>query len=526
MNRINNNNVSWVICLACLVMLSLGVNGSDNSSSKSCHRDTVVVAVEMLPPLLDPVVAITHQSFRVIHSIFDQLIYMDFKDGFRLKPGLAKSWRRIDELSIELKLRDDVVFHDGTPFDAAAVAFTFSRSRLDRAGATAFALSRPFIGTIDKVTIVDKYTVIISSAKPDPVLEYRLAGWMSQPVSPKALSESPSPNQWARAPVGTGPYRVTEFIAGERITLTANNKYWRGQPKYSSIIFQVVPEQSARIAGLVSGRYDMITNLDPDLFDYVLSYPELDVVGGAIANHRVVSFGTHHPMLAKPEIRRAMSLAINRQKLVKELWHGKVAVSPGMQLPLFGDMFLENYSGIPYDPDKAKQLIAQSDYHNEEIPFYIQKNTYTAELIFSEALVSMWQDVGLNVRLKIKDNWGQILLPEPSYIYNSSVNAIFPDPLGSMWRYFGENSRTQKHKEWSNQEFNRLGHLLEFSLDNHKRQKAFLRMLQIIEWEDPAYILLHTYGLFYGKRRDLDWSPTLGSYMQFPLLENTQECTP
>lgn len=489
-----------------------------------CQRDSIVIAVEQNPPLLDPVGATTSIAYRVIYSIFDPLIWMDYGDGFKLKPGLATGWQRIDDRTVDLSLRENVRYQDGSPLTAASVAFSFSESRLGRPGSPLFALSRPFLGTIASVVVIDSHTVRFIANGPDPLLEYRLAGWMSQPVSQAAFEAASGFDVWARAPVGTGPYRVHALVPGDRIELIANDDYWRGIPRYRSITFQVVPEQAARVAGLVSGRYDLITNLDPDLFDYVLSYPELDVVGGPVGNHRLIAFGTKHTELAKPAIRRAMSLAIDRDLLVRAFWRGLVSVSPGMQSETFGDMFVGDYRGVPYDPARARALISSSGYQNQEIRYLIQKNAYTAELMTSEAIVAMWRDVGLNVRLEIKDNWGQILTPASDFVFNTSVIAIYPDPIGQLWRYFGEHARVQKADVWTNDAFNRNGRLMEKSADASVRREAFRRMLEIAEWEDPAYAVLHTYSLFYGKRRGLEWAPIVGPFMQFPVQADELGC--
>ena len=500
--------IAAMATMACTLCAATAVAQDDD-------RPDLVIAVQQHPPVLEPIMLTRISGWRTLVNAFDFLIETDFDNDFALKPGLATEWRRVDETTVEMDIRQGVIMHDGTEMAVEDVVFSFGPNRMSTEDAPGYGPSRAYMGTLASVEAVDEDTVRFITTEPDPLLIRRMAGWMSQIISDEAFLAAESFEAWQMAPIGTGPYRVTNVEIGEAIRMEAHEAYWGGTPPYASITFVEVPELSARIAGLVSGEYDMITDVGPDQIAAIEAYEDLEVVGGDTIMHRSVRFAVNHPVLEDPRIRRALALSIDRDAIVQALWDNRVEVTQGFQFAFFGDMFIDAHSGPGYDPDVARALLEQAGYDGEPIPYHVQCCWYPVELATSEAIAAMWEDVGFNIDIQMQENWDNTLIENPGFIHNGATLMNIPDPVGAVWRLYGEGSSVQRRNQWVNDEFNELGRVLTTSLDQDERRAAFARMLEIVDAEDPPGTALHMIGFFYGIRADLDWTPTPAPYIDF-----------
>ena len=237
---------------------------------------------------------------------------------------------------------------------------------------------------------------------------------------------------------------------------------------------------------------------------------------------RSVNFDTTNPILKSPELRRAMAMAIDRQLIVDSLYHGRTSVPNGFQMKLFGDMWIKDYPGVPYNQAKARELIKKSGYKGETIYYRILSNYYTLQVSTAQILVEMWKAVGLNVKLDMKENWQQILKNDDTrHIVDLSNTAFYLDPVGMTWRRLGPTFWGRKPDKYMGKEpmvelpaeFDELGKILETSTDLQTRRKAVRRMLEICDSEAPALISLHAMTMFYGKRDEVNWKAYPAEYM-------------
>ena len=482
-------------------------------------RPDLVVAMEDLRAVFDPVDAWTGttSSIRVLYSVHDHLLDLDYAGDTSIIPGIATDWRRIDDTTLEFDIRDDVVFHDGTAMTVEDVAFSLGPERILNEDAPGYEHKMEFVPSLAGVEIVDRDTIRLTTDSPSPVIFTQLASWGAPIVSRAAYEQAGSWEDWVQAPVGTGPYRVTEFRPDEFVRLDAHDDYWRGRPPARSITFRLVPEQAARIAGLVAGDFDIITNVSFDQVETIEAIEGVDVVGGETAAIRGVYFNSQvNPQLADPRVRRALSLAIDRDLMVETLWDGWVSVPNGLQTQAFGALYIAEHEAPRYDPEAARALLAETDYAGEAIPYcMVSAEAYPAEFDTSQVLVQMWRDVGVNVDLQLVENWMQMREPPCTGIRNSGDSMFYPDPVSQLWRRFGPSGWIQQQGWWNNQEFDALGQVLVNSLDQQARRDAVARMLEIFDGEDPPATVIHTYPAFYGKREDLNWRPYLVPQMDF-----------
>lgn len=473
-------------------------------------------------------------------SIWESLIGRNLRGQLEAQPMLATEWRRIDDQTVELKLREGVRFHNGDEMTAEDVAFTFSRERMfgdtEPKNRTTIriqgsiptpgagkelppevpAVARRAWPDLARVDIIDKYTVRFVNSTPDVTLEGRLLRYGSDIMSRRGWEDSASYLDWARKPVTTGPYKVERFTPDTELLLVSHDDYWGGLPPLASIRFVEVPEVASRINGLLSGEYQFACDIPPDLIGDIESNASFEVQGGTILNHRLTVFDKNHAQLADPRVRRALTHSIDRQAIVDSLWAGRTVVPAGLQWPYYDDMFHADWTVPEYNPELAANLLKEAGYKGDPIPYRLLNNYYTNQNATAQILVEMWKSVGLNVQIESKENWAQIMeRGETRAIRDWSNSAPFNDPVSSIVNQHGPNGQQQQIGEWENTEMNELCYFLETSLDRPARRNAFRRMLEICEREDPAYTVLHQNATFTAKSKAITWQASPAFAMDF-----------
>jgi peptide/nickel transport system substrate-binding protein len=474
-------------------------------------------------------------------SLWEGLIGRAWLDELKAVPLLATEWKRISDSVIELKLREGVKFHNGDEMTAEDVAFSFGSGRMfgdtpataqgrtipvrgdtmpSRAGrelpAEIPAVARRSWPALERVEVVDKYTVRFHNATPDVTLEGRLARYGSEVISRRAFTEAETWFDWARKPVTTGPYKVVEFRPDQLLVLEAHDAYWGGRPPLKRIRFIEVPEVPARINMLRSGEVQFACDIPPDQISSIEGDRKYEVQGGTILNHRISVFNQSHPVLKDARVRRAMTHALDRQAIVDSLWAGRTVVPKGLQWDYYGDMMVSDWSVPKYDAKLAQDLLKQAGYKGDPIPYRLLNNYYTNQTPTAQVLVEMWKAVGLNVQIEMKENWTQILDRNGDRgVYDWSASAPFNDPVSCIVNQFGPNGQVQQVGLWANEESNRMANVLETSTDRAQRKQAARRMLEICEREDAVYQVLHQNATFTAKRRDIQWKAAPAFAMEF-----------
>ncbi len=492
-------------------------------------RPDVVVAVNKLPRTLLPGLHSGNNEVRITYSIFDTLIRRDFlhqrKTGeVRLIPNLATSWKRISPTTLELELRQGVTFHDGTAFTADDVIFSYGQERVYGKKAPVRTM-RSFIGDLDRIEKLGSHKIRMIMKTPDPIIEQRLAGykaWIISKASYEKHKKADVPSdKWVSAalkelswkPVGTGPYKLKEYAAGDKIALVSHDNYHMGKPAAKNVTFKVVPEISGRIAGLVTGEFDIIVEVPPDQLPVFKKYPDIKVDSVIIENSHVLTFNTTHPVLGDKKVRQALSLAIDRKMLIDGLWGGKTITLNGNQMKLFGDYYVKDFKGVSYDPKKAKKLLSESSYKGQTVDYRIIPNYYTNAMESAQIIQEMWKKIGFNMRIKPVESW-KGKRAKGMAIYPWSNTFRYPEPIGQIVMSWGPGSGIQlKQKYWpGTPEFNKLSGVLTGSVDKAVRKKAFRRMMEIFHDEVPGTMLYNPIST-YAMRKGIDFTPYSLYYM-------------
>lgn len=313
-----------------------------------------------LDDTLDPQVTNFDSTIRVTLNICEPLVWEPEPGKF--VPGLAESWEISDDAkTYTFKLKQGVKFHDGTPFNAEAVKFTFDRV-MDPA--TKAGQSHDQLGPYDHTEIVDDHTVKVVMKQGYAPLLTNLNGYLGI-VSPTAVKKDPA--AFARAPIGTGPFMFKEWVPKDHITLVKNPDYNWGSsffkhtgPAYlDEVIFKIIPEGSVRTGALKSGEVQYADDIDPLEYEALKSDKQFVAIekGQPGSGYVLLLNTTSTGPINDPQVRLAMEYAVDREGLNKSVFQGlnKVAFSPLMQ-PTFGyDASTQQL--YQFDPEKAKQIL-------------------------------------------------------------------------------------------------------------------------------------------------------------------------
>ena len=506
------------------------------------NRPTITIAVQKISNT-NTLSALREQSnvgTRLAPLYTERLIDLNYQSKLEPVPGLATEWKRLSDTTVEFKLRPGVKFHNGAEMTAEDIVGSFSPQHMfGETRPTVRGVTLPMTGgnpavftkqliadvppvarrlwpALEKIEIVDKHTVRFINAAPDVTIEGRASVRGSDVINWQSFSDSPSWLEYARKPIGTGPYKVREIRPDTSLVLDAHDEYWGGRPPIKTLRFMEVPEASSRINGLLSGEFHFASDISPDQIPQIERSGAFDVQQSLVPNHRLIVFDNNHAPIRDPRMRRAMTHAIDRKMIVDALWGGRTVVPRGLQWDFYADMLVADWTVPNYDPALARQLIREAGYKGEPITFRVGPNYYINQTPTSQVLVEMWKQVGLNVQLKMVENWTQIFERGPERgVRDWSNSATFSDPVSSIVAQHGPNGQQQQMGEWTNDEMNQLTVELESSTDRARRKVVFARMLQICEREDPAYTVLHQNAVFTAKRREIKWKAAPSFAMDF-----------
>ena len=325
--------------------------------------DTLRIVWRDAIPNIDPYYNQLRVGLIVAHHYLDTLVYRD-PETFAIKPQLAKSWKNLDDNMIEFELRDDVKFHNGDKFTADDVVYTINTvSSPD--GKVSVPSNYNWIAKAEKA---GDYTVRVTYKKPFPAALEFFA--LVVPIWPKDYRSRVGPEGYAKAPIGTGPYKITKVDGVAEIDFARNDTYFdgpKGKSKISKIVIRAVPDAATEMAELLSGRADWIWQYNADQFDAINRMPNLQAVFGDSMRIGYIGIdaagrtGAGNP-LTKLEVRQAIVHAIDRETFTRHLVQGTAKV---IDAPCYPTQFgCDGAAAVKYDydPAKAKALLAKAGY--------------------------------------------------------------------------------------------------------------------------------------------------------------------
>ncbi|MGE3646660.1 MAG: ABC transporter substrate-binding protein [Beijerinckiaceae bacterium] len=361
-------------------------------------KDTLRVGVYQPISVVDGVFDPHPQTNLMDRMVFDFLLTYD-ADQRKYMPGLAESWKRIDPLTMEFKLRKGVKFHDGSEFDADDVVYSFDFVTDPN---VKFRFKDTTYGNIDKATKIDKYTVRVKTKKPFAAFESRLAN--SPPIFPSDYhSKLEAKNFFGRKPIGTGPYKAVE-VTPSRVVLEKNPEYKHGNSgkpagKIGRIEIAHVPDAQTQVARMMTGQQDLMYQVPNDIAQFLKQNPDIEIT--TIPSIQFIYFipdaadRSGVGVFKDKRVRQAVMMGIDRKAIAKALLPKEIA-----DMPLQKSMCHEWHVGCKatlsppeYNVEKAKKLLAEAGHPNG---FKLALTTWGPSVQTAEVVAGQLRKIGID----------------------------------------------------------------------------------------------------------------------------------
>ncbi|SDO17257.1 ABC transporter substrate-binding protein [Ensifer sp. YR511] len=482
--------------------------------------DTLKVNLAAPVSSMDPHYQSASPNAAMARNIFDTLVIQDGEQ--QLNPGLATSWRTIDERTWEFKLREGVKFHDGTPFTAEDVAYTIRRiPTLDSPG----SLER-YIRPIVDIEIMDPLTIRLKTAQPFPLIPVYMSGFVivsKQAVDGKPLSDFNS----GAATIGTGPYKFKSWVPGDNVLLERNEDYWGEKPDFEAVSIKFVPEDAARVTQLLTGEADFIDQVPPQLVERVSSAAGVKL--SKAPSYRFIYMGVSFrpeattyvagpkgerleksPLLDQ-RVRLALSKAIDRDAITARIMGG--LAQPANQINLASAGASPNRPQRLYDPEGAKALLKEAGFPDGlSLTFIAPNDQYINDAQIAQAISQMMARIGVRVKLETlpasvmydRMNKGEFGL------FMFGHGATTGEPMGSLSNLVGTFNRelgqgSSNRGRYSNPDLDAMLAEAAVTMDDAKRSELLVKAIDTV-MDDAGIIPLQHQFYVTALRDTLDFS--------------------
>ncbi len=445
-------------------------------------------------------------------QIFDTLLRRNLKT-LQLEGNLAESWRVVNETTWQFKLKRNVKFHNGEPFDAAAVKFSIERMLDPKQGAP----GRTSIATIDHVDVLDSYTVNVITKAPFPLLAVRMSPGHCGTVGivpPKYIAQVGDAT-FAVKPVGTGPYKFVEWVKDERLVLDANKDYHRGAPAIERLIFRPVPELTTRVAALLSGQADLVSDIPPDQTGKIKSsssaHVEISTLGGFVIMVKMTNYLMPGPW-QDVRVRKAINYAIDMDTIIKTVLegYGQVLGVP-LEKEAFG--FNPNIKWYGYDPERAKALLREAGHPNGfEMTLHAPNRRYMNDIEVMQAMAQMLTKVGIRAKVEV---WEQSIYTTkwrkrellPAYLVAWGGAGVFDGDLLTS----SLNSKSAL-AIFKNEALDKMLEEAQATSDPERRKAIYFKAQELI-YEEAPIIKAYQQAHIFGVSNRLDWKPWIDNML-------------
>ena len=449
----------------------------------------MVVSVEGLAPRMDGFF-VTAQSWIFTNIIFDALFQVDAEGN--IAPGLAESWEMTSPTTWVLNLRPGVKFHNGEDFTAEDVKYTLD-FWLDPDNGYA-NLNR--VENVVDVEIIDDLTVQLTTAEPFPLLPGR---YSTMYIWPSETHQAVGAEAFQLEPVGTGPFKVSEFALDDFLALEANVDYWGGKPSIDALRFILQPEAATRVAALQAGEIDIAQHVPADLKD-LLEGEGFDVLAVPIGQSFIIHFnllGNTIEPFGDKRVRQAINYAIDIDTIVSELTGGFARKLDGQMAGPDAFGYCPDVEAYPYDPDKARELLDEAGFGDGfSVDYQFGHPRYFRGKEVSETVAAYLSDIGIDVDIEVMEfgNWVDVYFegtagPITHVGGNYLPGMDFADIAALMRGGIPESF-------WDNPEYDALFDSYVSTVDTDERLRIACEMSALLKEEAPIVSLFQIPAIF------------------------------
>jgi len=460
---------------------------------------------------IDPQTHVGTIAESMLRHIYEPLVKVE-RDGKTISPLLATAWKRLDDNTMQFTLRQNITFHNGEPFNADSVKYSILRPLDPKNNAAA----RSTYTVIDRVDVVDPYTVNVHTAKPDPALLNRMTGFSMVQMAPKWTEANAEPGGVLKTANGTGPYKYKTWSANQDLVVESNEQYWGGAPQIKNVRMKIISEQATRVAALRSGEIHVAKDMPPEEVDSINK-------GGrqtarAVASNRVpyYTFEVRKPPADNAKLRQAINYAVDWDSIIQGVLLGN-GTRIATVLPPWTVGYDPSLKPYPYDPDKAKSLLKDAGVANGvDINVWYQQGRYMKDKEVAEAFIQQLNKVGIRAKGLLTDpsvltQKGNALELD-GLIFASWGNWIF-DADNILYSRFSietrdttNNAKGSSGIAYGNTQFNDLITQARYTIDPDKRNQLYAQAQKIF-FDDAACLFMYNLTDIYGVDNWVKWEP-------------------
>jgi peptide/nickel transport system substrate-binding protein len=474
-------------------------------------RDVIIVGLSAGPVTLDPADHRDRASETVIRNMFDGLVTRDSTSGVHLELAEALNW--LDDVTLEVKLREGVLFHDGVEMTADDVVFTFERIIDENMIEYPEPHTSPRKGLIAPLESVEKtgdYTVVMHFSATWPVAMQML---VHQQIVPKHYLEEVGTEGFIAHPIGTGPFKFVSAKGLDEIVMERFDDYYGGAPDLEpvgpacvrQVVFKVIPEASTRVAALLAGEVDIIQAVPAELVDTLAQTSGIQVKGAAGTQPKWMEMNVNAAPFDDVLVRQAMNYAVDKDLIIEAIYGGRAVALPGPLSP-YNNFVNKSLSPYPYDPDEALALLAEAGWTDSDGDGVLDKNgqtfSFTIDTLedwrpLAEAVAAGYRAIGIDAAVRFWEI--SVLKPmlqagERQAFLDDWGDSAF-DPVGhfeAKWHGYveGQTYGRGNYSGYNNERVNELIKLGEVTADTAERQAIYDEAQQIVYDEAPAVFLI------------------------------------
>lgn len=369
---------------------AVDVDGGD-AGAQATRGGTLVAAISGEPDQLDPHKTSAYASFQVLENVFDTLVEPD--DELQFQPALAAEWTTSEDgLTWTFTLREGVTWHNGRPFVASDVVYSYKRI-IDEKLANSYRFS-----SVKDVTAPDDKTVVITVTRPTPNLLANIGAFKGIAIVAKENVEDDS---ITRKPIGTGPFAFDRYAPGDALKIVRNDKYWGDEVKLDGVTFSFVSEPTVALTNLQGGQVQWTDNLPPQQVDELLDSADVEVQAVASNDYWYFAANQARKPWSDPRARQALSYGIDREQITEAATFGLAAVNQ-TAIPA-GSAYHLDYAPYTRDVDKAKTLLKEAGVTGRVPMDLMVTNEYPETVTTAQVMQSQLKDIGVDVKIRTLD---------------------------------------------------------------------------------------------------------------------------
>lgn len=464
----------------------------DIDGAEGVDGDVLIAAIGGEPDQLDPQRTSSYFAFEVLENVFDTLVAPD--ENLEMQPALAESWEvSDDQLTWTFDLRDDVTFHDGSAFTSEDVVYSYRRI-IDAELANAWKFA-----AITDIAAPDDDTVVITVAQPTPNLLSNLGGFKGMAIVQQENVES---GDITTAPIGTGPFSVTGYSSGDRITLAANSDYWGGAPELAGVEYRFISEPATALAALRAGDIHWTDVVPPQQVSELESDDTVQLGLTPSSDYWYLALNEAREPWSDVRVRQALAYAIDRDAIVQAVSYGTAALNQ-LAIPEQSVWYTE-YDEYSTDLDTAQALLDEAGFTGGTLDL-LATSDYPETVTAAQIIASNLEPLGIDVEIRQPDfstwldeqNTGNFDMLMMGWLGN-----IDPDDFYYAQHHTDGASNAQKY---SNTEVDALLDAGRIETDPEARKELYAQAATIIA-DEVSYIYLYNPSVIQV------WSPDVTGY--------------